>query len=75
MTAYFVVIVDIVICSYWMDNGVAYLCITDRLFPKRLAFNYLDEVSLAFHQLYGSQVEGAQRPYAFIQFGKRQIAF
>lgn len=57
--------------SYMIDQGVCYLCITDRLFPKRLAFNYLDEIASSFYEQYGTQVEGAQRPYAFIQFGKQ----
>jgi vesicle transport protein SEC22 len=54
-----------------LDSGVIYLCLSDRYFPKRLAFNYLDEVAVSFSESYGNQVESAQRPYAFIQFGTR----
>lgn len=38
-------------------------------YPKKLAFEYLDELAGEFGRLYGSQVEATQRPYAFIKFG------
>ena len=53
---------------YVNQGGVCYLCLTDRGYPKRLAFNYLEELSKEFEARYLHDVEGASRPYAFIKF-------
>ena len=53
---------------YINQGGVCYLCLTDRGYPKRLAYNYLEELSKEFEARYLSEVEGASRPYAFIKF-------
>lgn len=37
-------------------------------YPKKLAFQYLEELSGEFGRLYGTQVDGVSRPYAFIKF-------
>lgn len=42
-----------------------------RSYPKKLAFQYLEELAREFGRLYGSQVDTVQRPYAFIKFGER----
>eukprot|EP00741_Cyanophora_paradoxa_P016039 tig00000042_g15484.t1 len=55
---------------YLIDGGVAYLVLTDKVYPRKLAFSYLEELSREFFSLYGQQVEAAQRPYAFISFDK-----
>ena len=39
-------------------------------YPKKLAFQYLEELAREFGGLYGSQVDGVTRPYAFIKFGE-----
>lgn len=56
--------------SYLINQGVCYLCVSDKLFPKRLAFSYLEELSSEFYARHGKEIETVQRPYAFIQFGK-----
>ena len=55
---------------YVNHGGVCYLCLTDKSYPKRLAFNYLEELQKEFVQKYqqSGEVEGASRPYAFIKF-------
>ncbi|KAJ2776587.1 SNAP receptor [Coemansia javaensis] len=54
---------------YLVDQGVCYLCICERGFPRKLAFSYLDELSREFYMSYGGEVEkGSLRPYAFIKF-------
>lgn len=53
---------------YCIDKGVCYLCITDRLFPKRLAFSYLEQLGQEFYSKHGREVDMTTRPYAFIQF-------
>ncbi|KAJ2708030.1 SNAP receptor [Coemansia spiralis] len=54
---------------YLVYQGVCYLCICERQFPRKLAFSYLDELAREFHMSYGSEVDKASlRPYAFIKF-------
>lgn len=53
---------------YVTAGGVCYLTLTDRGYPKRLAFNYLEELQHEFEVRYSGEVEGASRPYAFIKF-------
>jgi len=53
---------------YINSGNVCYLCLTDRTYPKRLAFNYLEELQREFVSKYESDVAGATRPYAFIKF-------
>ena len=54
-----------------LDADVAYLTLTDKSYPKKLAFQYLEELQSEFSRLYGPQIEGVTRPYAFIKFGAR----
>lgn len=42
----------------------------DCRYPKKLAFQYLEELAGEFGRLYGTQVDAVQRPYAFIKFGE-----
>lgn len=53
---------------YLHQGGVCYLCLTDKGYPKRLAFNYLEELQREFESKYRGEVESASRPYAFIKF-------
>jgi vesicle transport protein SEC22 len=53
---------------YWIDNGVVYLCLTDKLFPKRLAFSYLDQIGQEFYSKHSREIDTVTRPYAFIHF-------
>ena len=55
---------------YMMVNGVCFLTLTEKGYPKKLAFQYLDELSGEFGRLYGNQVDSISRPYAFIKFGE-----
>ena len=42
----------------------------DRGYPKKLAYQYLEDLHSEFTKQYGHQVETAARPYAFIKFGE-----
>ncbi|GAB4820443.1 hypothetical protein N2152v2_007489 [Parachlorella kessleri] len=53
---------------YIIEGDVCYLTLTDKAYPKKLAFQYLDELQSEFSRLYGPQIEGVTRPYAFIKF-------
>ncbi|KXZ49507.1 SEC22 protein [Gonium pectorale] len=53
---------------YLIDSGVCYLTLTEKGYPKKLAFQYLEELTNEFGRLYGQQVHTVSRPYAFIKF-------
>jgi vesicle transport protein SEC22 len=56
---------------YLIENGICYLCICDRSYPRRLAFSYLEELAKEFDVCYGAEAQKPNlRPYAFIKFGK-----
>ena len=54
---------------YLIAADVCYLTLADRSYPKKLAYQYLEELQSEFTSLYGQQIEAAARPYAFIKFG------
>jgi len=53
---------------YLIQEAVVYLTLTDRSYPKKLAFSYLEELQKEFDNLYHTEIEKATRPYAFIKF-------
>lgn len=56
--------------SYIIEGRVCYLTMCDRAYPKKLAFQYLEDLKNEFERVNGSQIETAARPYAFIKFGR-----
>lgn len=55
---------------YLIEGDVCYLTLTDKSYPKKLAFQYLEELQSEFTRLYGTQIDSVTRPYAFIKFGE-----
>jgi len=63
---------------YTIDKGICYLTLTDKSYPKRLAFLFLDDISREFEldlqAEYGEEwlrtVETVGREYAFIKFDR-----
>ncbi|CAN0877740.1 25.3 kDa vesicle transport protein [Linum grandiflorum] len=55
--------------SYIIEERVCYLTMCDRAYPKKLAFQYLEDLKNEFERVNGAQIETAARPYAFIKFG------
>ncbi|KZT12905.1 snare-like protein [Laetiporus sulphureus 93-53] len=53
---------------YLIADNVVYLVITDKSYPRKLAFSYLDELSKEFAVSYGAKVEAVRKPYAFVGF-------
>ncbi|XP_055380385.1 vesicle-trafficking protein SEC22b [Condylostylus longicornis] len=53
---------------YLIENDVCYLVMCDKMYSKRLAFNYLEDLAQEFHNSYGRRVNTVTRPYAFIEF-------
>ena len=53
---------------YLIEDGVCYLTLCDRGYPKKLAYQYLEDLCKEFAAASGGQVETVARPYAFIKF-------
>lgn len=56
------------IFHYIIEGSVCYLTMCDRSYPKKLAFQYLEDLKNEFERVNGNQIETAARPYAFIKF-------
>ncbi|KAJ9691875.1 hypothetical protein PVL29_011135 [Vitis rotundifolia] len=56
------------IFHYIIEGRVCYLTMCDRAYPKKLAFQYLEDLKNEFERVNGNQIETAARPYAFIKF-------
>lgn len=41
--------------SYLISNGIVYLTIADKSYPRKLAFSYLDELSKEFERSYAGK--------------------
>lgn len=58
-------------CFHYLNNsGVCYFTLAEKLYPKKLAYQYLEELYREFTSLYHSEIESVARPYAFIKFDK-----
>ncbi len=63
---------------YTIDQGICYLALTDKGYPKRLAFLFLDDVAQEFYKFMKKEhedewmqaIETAGRQYAFIRFDR-----
>eukprot|EP00897_Mesotaenium_endlicherianum_P009094 jgi/Mesen1/8212/ME000442S07487 len=53
---------------YIIEGGVCYLTLCDRAYPKKLAYQYLEELQREFEKVNRTQIETVARPYAFIKF-------
>ncbi|CAL8281095.1 unnamed protein product [Lota lota] len=53
---------------YLIERGVCYLILCEAVFPKRMAFGYLEELQTEFYDSYGRKVPTVTRPYSFIEF-------
>jgi len=54
---------------YLIQNGVCYMTICERSYPRQFAFSYLEELAKEFSMSYGNEVEKRNlRPYAFVKF-------
>jgi len=56
--------------SYIIEGRVCFLCLCDKNFSRKIAFNYLEDLANQFNGQYGTKVETVARPYHFIEFGK-----
>lgn len=56
--------------SYQISSDIIYFCISERSYPRKLAFTYLSDLSTEFSNTYPSQQlhSPSLRPYAFMEF-------
>ncbi|RDW70431.1 transport protein sec22-like protein [Coleophoma crateriformis] len=55
---------------YLIANDIVYLCISERSYPRKLAFTYLSDLSNEFSTTYPASqtLSPSLRPYAFMEF-------
>eukprot|EP00898_Chlorokybus_atmophyticus_P001479 jgi/Chlat1/2331/Chrsp17S02607 len=53
---------------YLIENGVCYLALCEKSYPKKLAYQYLEDLQKEFDSQFRDQIETVARPYAFIKF-------
>lgn len=55
---------------YQISADIIYIAITDRTYPRKLAFTYLSDISTEFANTYPAQqlMSSILRPYAFMEF-------
>jgi vesicle transport protein SEC22 len=56
---------------YILEQGVAYLTLCERGYPRRLAFQFLGEVHAEFMRSHGADLPRYSRPYACVAFEPR----
>jgi vesicle transport protein SEC22 len=56
--------------SYLISGDIIYICISERSYPRKLAFTYLSDLSTEFSTTYPPQQvhSPSLRPYAFMEF-------
>ena len=56
--------------SYLISGDIIYICISERSYPRKLAFTYLSDLSTEFGTTYPPQQvhSPSLRPYAFMEF-------
>eukprot|EP00927_Polykrikos_kofoidii_P077371 TRINITY_DN74314_c0_g1_i1.p2 TRINITY_DN74314_c0_g1~~TRINITY_DN74314_c0_g1_i1.p2 ORF type:complete len:226 (-),score=53.51 TRINITY_DN74314_c0_g1_i1:47-724(-) len=71
-----------VIFHYKMEDGVCYMALFDKGYPKNMAFAFLEEISRLFQEElkrefgtgsvdYRSHIETIEKPYYFIKFDRQ----
>ncbi|XP_063713516.1 vesicle-trafficking protein SEC22b-B-like [Symsagittifera roscoffensis] len=53
---------------YLISNEICFLCLCERTFSKRLAYEFLEDISTQFLTQYAQKYGSVGRPYAFIEF-------
>lgn len=56
--------------SYLIAQDIVYMCISERSYPRKLAFTYLSDLSTEFSTTYPIQqvLSSSMRPYGFMEF-------
>ncbi|CAF1488142.1 unnamed protein product [Rotaria magnacalcarata] len=51
-----------------IDHDVCYITLCEKTFPRKNAYEYLEDLAQEFIAQYGQKVQLAARPYSFIEF-------
>ncbi|XP_023748083.1 25.3 kDa vesicle transport protein isoform X2 [Lactuca sativa] len=54
--------------NYVVKNGVCFITLCDALYPRKLAFHYLQDLQKEFDKIDLSLVKQITKPYSFIKF-------
>ena len=56
--------------SYLISQDIVYMCISEKSYPRKLAFTYLSDLCTEFSTTYPLQqvLSSTMRPYAFMEF-------
>ncbi|XP_076436920.1 vesicle-trafficking protein SEC22b-A-like [Babylonia areolata] len=59
---------DMYVFHLVVEQGVCYLALCWKMFSRRKAYAYLEDLQYQFQRQFGARVGGASRPYCFIEF-------
>ncbi|XP_051142520.1 25.3 kDa vesicle transport protein isoform X2 [Andrographis paniculata] len=54
--------------NYLVDNGICFMGLCDALYPRRLAFHYLQDLQREFSKFDVKLTERIIKPYSFVKF-------
>ena len=58
------------ILSYLVENGIAFITLSDSSYPRKLVFHYLQDLQKEFQKFDSNLIQKITRPYSFVGFGK-----
>ncbi|KAL7614308.1 25.3 kDa vesicle transport protein isoform X1 [Lactuca sativa] len=61
--------------NYVVKNGVCFITLCDALYPRKLAFHYLQDLQKEFDKIDLSLVKQITKPYSFIKFSNQSSKF
>ncbi|GMN44618.1 hypothetical protein TIFTF001_013815 [Ficus carica] len=53
---------------YSVENGIAFITLSESSYPRKLAFHYLQDLQKEFHKFDSGLMEKIARPYSFVRF-------
>ncbi|KAI3458162.1 hypothetical protein Pfo_014825 [Paulownia fortunei] len=54
--------------NYMVENGICFMALCDSMYPRKLAFYYLQDLQQEFNKFDVGLTERIMRPYSFIRF-------
>ena len=55
--------------AYLIDQGVCYIALSDKTYPKKLIYQYLERISKDFAESHIAELHRFSRPFACVAFG------
>lgn len=57
------------VLSYLVENGVVFIVLCESMYPRKLAFHYLQDIQKEFEKFDKTLIGKITRPYSFVKFG------